>query len=401
MSINNIININDEWSQFLSDTNEVSYAGNLLNLQKYDEFEDDSYVDNTIDNIIDNNIYNDNDNENLLNNNVINEIYNINDTLEVPEPSPIYISTKSKIAYLTDPIDLSIFWNIPVIPYHIPTNGVVKKQMKFNSKTKDELEDILNKLKNIDYYEETVMSHIDNPNGRIKFKDIRKISIGLSKKDILSYRSKKKQAFYNCFVLILRLKCNDEFKEFHIKLFNTGQIEIPGIQNDDIYETVLKYIIELIQPYCKTELNYKQHSETVLINSNFNCGFYINREVLYDLLKYKYNLQTIYDPCSYPGIQSKFYYNLDSIIQNGRQIPKEQGKNVIEVSFMIFRTGSILIVGKCETKVLYEIYNFLKNILKTEFKNICQRLINNDDKQQKLKNKKIRKKTINNLELSI
>ncbi len=39
------------------------------------------------------------------------------------------------------------------------------------------------------------MSHIDNPNGRIKFKDTRKISIGLSKKDIMTYRSKKNKHF--------------------------------------------------------------------------------------------------------------------------------------------------------------------------------------------------------------
>ena len=30
-----------------------------------------------------------------------------------PDATPIYISTKSKIAYLNSPIDLNIFWNIP------------------------------------------------------------------------------------------------------------------------------------------------------------------------------------------------------------------------------------------------------------------------------------------------
>ena len=38
-----------------------------------------------------------------------------------------------------------------------------------------------------------------------------------------------------------------------------------------------------------------------------------------------------------------------------------------EISFMIFRTGSILIVGNCTKKVLYIIYNFLKKILKNEY----------------------------------
>ena len=47
-----------------------------------------------------------------------------------PKPSNIYISTKTKIAYLNTPIELKdIFWNIPVISYATPRVGVIKKQM--------------------------------------------------------------------------------------------------------------------------------------------------------------------------------------------------------------------------------------------------------------------------------
>ena len=98
------------------------------------------------------------------------------------------------------------------------------------------------------YYDEHIMSHIDNPNGRIKFKDIRKITVGISKKDIMSYRSKKKQAFYNCFVMILRIKILDAFKEFHIKVFNTGKLEIPGIQDSTILEKVLTLLVNILMP---------------------------------------------------------------------------------------------------------------------------------------------------------
>ena len=93
------------------------------------------------------------------------------------------------------------------------------KQMKFNSIEKQELEEIQQHLKLESCVEENVMTSIDNPSGRIKFKDIRKISVGISKKDVLSYRSKKKSAFYNCFVLILRILDEGEFKEFHVKVF--------------------------------------------------------------------------------------------------------------------------------------------------------------------------------------
>ena len=317
---------------------------------------------------------------------------------KAPTPSDIYISTKTKISYLNIPIDLKqLFWGIPVIPYAQPIKGVIKKQMKFNSTTQEEIDIISNNLKQEVYFEEYVITHIDNPSGRIKFKDIRKVSIGISKKDILSYRCKKKSAFYNCFVLILRVKVDNMFKEFHVKVFNTGKLEIPGVQSEQVFELILIQILETLQPYVEETLAYKPNStETVLINSNFNCGFYINREVLYDILKFKYNLQSIYDPCSYPGIQSKFYYNPDVLHQSGCQISDENRlvfKDISEVSFMIFRTGSVLIVGKCEESVLLQIYEFLKIILHNEFKNICQKS-NNEGMSIKDKKKKIRKKTI-------
>jgi len=369
-------NIDDEWEKFISN-----------------DYDDDLDIDQLESN--------NSSNEITLNITENMNVDNDRNICDIPKATEIYISTKSKIAYLNQEIDLkAIFWEIPVIQYSIPQNGVIKKQMKFNSLEKEEVDYIKEKLKNELYYDEHIITSIDNPNGRIKFKDIRKVSVGISKKDIMSYRSKKKSAFYNCFVMILRINIENTFKEFHIKVFNTGKVEIPGIQNDEIYDQVLKTLLRTLQPYIKESLGYLQKSDTVLINSNFNCGFYINREALYDILKMKYNIQCIYDPCSYPGIQCKFYYNpeLDIEIQTGSQISKEykdKYKQIVEVSFMIFRTGSILIVGMCNENVLYIIYEFIKKMLINEFHNISQHVIlpgSND--LTKNKNKKIRKKQI-------
>ena len=199
--------------------------------------------------------------------------------------------------------------------------------------------------------------------------------------------------------MIFRIKIKGVFKELHIKIFNTGKLEIPGIQSEEIFEEVLENIITILQPFVTTSdpLGYNQKSDTVLINSNFNCGFFINREVLFDILKFKYNIQCIYDPCSYPGIQCKFYYNNDLVEQNGSQISEKNKhlyKNVVEISFMIFRTGSILIVGMCDEPILFYIYEFLKKILINEFSKINQKVITSENAQPKNKKKKIRKKTI-------
>lgn len=277
----------------------------------------------------------------------------------IPKGSDIYISTKTKIAYLTNSIDLhKVFWNIEILPYHLHQPGVVKKQMKFNFINKEEVDYVSDKISNQKNVDEHIISRIVNPDGRIKFRDIRKISIGLCQKDILSYRSKKKSAFYNCFVLILRINQNGIFKEIHVKVFNTGKLEIPGIRDDKILIKTLELLVNIIRESSNDKsINYDlSKSETVLINSNFNCGFYLNRDKLLDILKYKYKIDCIFDACQYPGIQCKYMFTNNDV--------------QYKLSFMIFRTGSILIVGKCDEPTLYEVYNFIKEILENEYKEI-------------------------------
>jgi TATA-box binding protein (TBP) (component of TFIID and TFIIIB) len=317
------------------------------------------------------------------------------DESKTPKCSDIYISTKTKIAYLSETINLKeTFWKIPIMEYHIPQNGIIKKQMKFNSINEEDLIELNDNLKQEKYWDEHIITRIVNPEGRIKFKDIRKISVGICKKDILSYRTKKKSAFYNCFVVIMRLKHDNIFREIHVKVFNTGKLEIPGIQSDELLESVLDMLINTLRPIVSQTLTYiPSKNETVLINSNFNCGFFINREKLYEILKYKYHINSGYDPCSYPGIQCKFYYNVKTKDQTGQQPADESMKNHVKVSFMIFRTGSVLIVGKCNESLLNEIYLFIKKLLHDEHANICGITpIKNDVVLSK--KKKIRKKFI-------
>ena len=61
---------------------------------------------------------------------------------------------------------------------------------------------------------------------------------------------------------------------------------------------------------------------------------------------------------------------------------------------MIFRTGSILIVGKCDEKILYIVYHFIKNILEEEYKDIYVSNIEKDKSTVKSLNKKPKKRII-------
>lgn len=324
-----------------------------------------------------------------------------------PECSDIYISTKTKICYLNSPVDIfGVFWKIPMLDYHLPHEGIIKKTVKFNCENEEEsiqldtlIENEEKQSKRVDVY--TINKNTKKDEG--KYKDIRKITIGLSKKDLLNNRKKKKSAFYNCFAIIYRIKYKGEFREVHLKVFNTGKLEIPGIQEDEMMYYALEKLCVLMTQLTQTTVTYnKTDIQNVLINSNFKCNYYINRDKLFNLLKYKYNIHSLYDACSYPGIQCKYYHNNGNNgicncetkcgFREKSNIKKSKSK-CVEVSFMVFRTGSILIVGHCDEEVLYKVYEFLKNILMTEFDEIHIPIENPLDEPKK-KKKKLKKKTI-------
>lgn len=327
----------------------------------------------------------------------------------VPICEDLYVSTKTKVLYLNQPIDIhTIFWNIPIIEYWRPIEGVVKKQMKIVSKTPEEFQEYKQKLELIPYYVENVIKQIDNPTARrIKFKDERKITVGLSKKDIMNCRGKVKNAFYNCFALIMRFKYHSEFKEIHVKVFNTGKLEIPGVLNTELLDIVKRMLLEYLIPHIEQPLEFVESDseENVLINSNFNCGYYINRERLHSILRgNKYRIESSYDPCSYPGVKCKYYFNnevgFDSDEpQNGQILPEDRAmkmselgdnRKYTEVSFMVFRTGSCLIVGNCTERILMYVFEFIKSMLSSEYENIN---VSNEDPVVKNKKVKLRKKT--------
>jgi hypothetical protein len=143
-----------------------------------------------------------------------------------------------------------------------------------------------------------------------------------------------------------------------------------------------------------------------LINSNFNCGFYIHREKTMAILRSeKYGIEAAYDPCSYPGVKCKYYFKewlgINTAEQDGRILDEDRGvkmkdlirmKKYTVVSFMIFRTGSCLIVGNCSEAVLLFVFEFVKNMLEKEYDEIY--LQKDADLVVKIKKTKPRKRTI-------
>ena len=395
--------IDSEWQLFLQ-TN-ASFIGNYSNNKDGSDVESDS---------------DESDTENNSDSSTTSPTAPASQPIERSPCEDLYISTQTKIFFLNiQSMDVNeIFWNIHILPYSTPKDGVIKKQMRLISKTREEFDAYEAKRNQELYYTEKIMKQIDNPNARkIKFKDVRKLTVGISKKDIMNCHSKNKNAFINCFAMILRIQHESNFHEIHVKVFNTGRLAIPGITHDGLLEKTKTLLLEILQKNFsnhelelipeedspeverlvkgkfnrETNKKEKSHFEkvkpksNVLINSNFNCGYYIQQEKLRNLLRDKYMLNPTYDPSMYPGVKCKFYYNnerpKDAKLQVGRLDDNDMNVTMTEldeltlekytkISFMIFRTGNCLIVGNCTKEILTFVYDFVRGILMDEYETI-------------------------------
>ena len=464
-----MLGIDNEWQQFLQQQTNQDIAFSAHNYvsmnscttrtqnknKTNDDFYDDTYCEEDDEEYDEEDIYTGESDSNTTNEKESED----DNTQEVPVSGPIvakqqlpsevnpkgiceelYISTQTKIFFLNQSnLDVQkIFWNTKVIPYSTATNGVIKKQIRFISKTREEFQQYETKRNQELYYTEKIMKQIDNPNARkIKFKDVRKLTVGVSKKDIMNCHGKNKNAFINCFAVILRVQHEETFHEIHVKVFNTGRMAIPGIVNENLLESTKSLLLSILQPNFdipikliseeespevfrlvkgkknkETNKKEKSHFEkvkaksNVLINSNFNCGYYIQQEKLRALLRDKYKLNPTYDPSMYPGVKCKFYYNNelpeDPSVQLGHLDEKDFDVTMTEldeltlekytkISFMIFRTGNCLIVGNCTKQILSFVYEYVKNILTSEYETIKA---NQDIPVSKIKKHKPRKKVV-------
>jgi hypothetical protein len=344
------------------------------------------------------------------------------DASHPPKCGDIYISTKTKITYLNlKDIDVAeLFWAIPIMPYTTEANGIIKKQVKITCETIEKYEEVMKKASGVTNVqinrimkknkksvvlsnEETIEQGSSQINKKNKY--VCKMNVGMSNKDVLSHRVKNKSAFYNCLVLIFRIKHNDVFKEVNVKIFNTGKLSFPGMLLNDLMDATMHELISMLQQFYPDQVvtRHSGEADTVLINSNFNCGYEIDRDKLFHVLHYGYGIHCEYDPCKYPGIRCVYFQN--DKYPEAKGICKctkscaDKRKSIVAgetkctgIAFMIFRTGSTLIVGRCDEVLLNVIYEYLKCILEKEYQKVA--IGNVVEVRSKSNVKKSKKKTI-------
>ena len=162
---------------------------------------------------------------------------------------------------------------------------------------------------------------------------------------------------------------------------------------------------------CKVS-NYK----IVLINSDFYAGFEIKRDKLHDLLVNNYNIFSSYEPCIYPGVNSKYYWNRKytnkpylgkcycSKICNGKGDGDGNG-NCKRITVSTFQSGSVIITGARSMDQINDAYTFINKVFEDNYNDLkkvnAPFLEQNDHTKTNSNNKKkvikLKRKNIHNL----
>lgn len=229
----------------------------------------------------------------------------------------------------------------------------------------------INSLINLqNLYEEL---EIDDSIKFIQFKENKEKGVNskLSKKKRKNKKEAKKK-FYNQ----LTLHYFDE-KLVNVKIFNNGKCQMTGLKYEKHGIKIINDIIKLINKSKNIEkivdnidLKYDDY-KIVLINSDFNIGYKIDRNKLHRHIN-NIEMYSSYEPLIYPGVNIKYYYNTnnnDGICNcNCKCEGKGDGKgngNCIRITIAVFESGSILITGKINNQLLKIAYDFINKLLLT------------------------------------
>lgn len=193
---------------------------------------------------------------------------------------------------------------------------------------------------------------------------------GINPKQLSVKKQTKKKVFYNQITIVVQPEIG--FKN-NIKLFNNGSISMTGlkkIEHGRVSVGILLDKIKSLYDNCKI-VNYNIE----LINSDFRIDYEIKRNELHKLLINKYKIFSSYEPCIYPGVNSKFYWNklytdkeylgrcYCSEACSGKGKGNGNGDCKV-ITIAAFQSGSIIITGANNIEQIDIAYNFITKLFR-------------------------------------
>ena len=214
-------------------------------------------------------------------------------------------------------------------------------------------------------------------------------ALGYSSRDVLSKRKVSKNSFFNQSTLVVRKLREDSvgFKEVNIKLFANGGFQMTGITSEQYSRNILAWLITIFNtlPVQISEKTLTVEKFSVqLLNSDYKMNSLVRRDELHRILTTQYKLFSTLETTIYQGINTKYYYNEESVRKNGIcwcEKPctgQGDGKTLGQckrITIAIFQTGSVIITGARNHSQLNESYEFINIILKNHARETLKPLV--------------------------
>ena len=205
--------------------------------------------------------------------------------------------------------------------------------------------------------------------------------------------SVKKNLFDNQVTTIFKI--NDNYLP-NLKIFKNGNIQITGIKDKNIVETIINFIvieikrIHEINSELTTNINDITFNNFVIrmINTDFKSyldekmetKFLIRRKILHKILISElYNNKCSFEPGRYHGVKLEYFWNSNKEKLDGICVCKKHcfgkgtGKgenNCKKITIAIFESGSVLITGGISFEQIDEAYKYITTIINNHKKEI-------------------------------
>ena len=216
-------------------------------------------------------------------------------------------------------------------------------------------------------------------NNIIQFIEFGEKTKGISNKKIKKRNNQKKKTFFNQLTIqlyIYKLSNNKlDDKIINIKVFNNGKLQLTGLKYEEQGTIAIQILLDILIPlnnnndiFLEDDISIQSY-KLVLINSDFDMKFAIDRDKLNNLI-IEEGYYSTYEACMYPGVNIKYYINLNNNngickcnrICNGKGDGKTDG-DCKKITIAVFKSGKIIITGGQNRDQIKIAYHFISNFI--------------------------------------
>lgn len=181
-------------------------------------------------------------------------------------------------------------------------------------------------------------------------------------------KGKRRRYFFNQVTLHIVLD-----KIINMKVFNNGGIQMTGLKSEAQGGLAIHTLISEVSQsatrdriFLDMELPSLTMTKMVMINSDFDIGFQVDRETLHrEIIKMGY--YSSYEPVIYPGVNIKYYHNTNQnngICQcEGPCDGKGKDGYCKKITVAVFKSGKIIITGGQTMGHIHTAYAFITKFI--------------------------------------